>query len=71
MLHALGIADVSLLTNNPDKASQLERHGVAVASRVPTGVHWNPANARYLRTKALRGAHTIASVPDDDLPLEA
>jgi GTP cyclohydrolase II len=71
ILHALGTPEVSLLTNNPDKAAQLERHGVGVAARVPTGVHWNPANARYLRTKALRGAHTIASVPDDDIPLEA
>ena len=71
MLHALGLAEVALLTNNPDKAEQLGRHGVVVAERVPTGVHWNPTNARYLRTKAARGAHTLASVPDDDVPLEA
>ena len=39
--------------------------GVTVAERVPTGVHLSAANARYLATKARRGAHTL------DLPLSA
>src|SRR6476469_9479735 len=59
MLHALGEPRVDLLTNNPDKATQLERHGVAVATRVPTGVHLSPSNGRYLAAKASRGAHTL------------
>ena len=59
MLDALGVHTVALLTNNPDKAEQLGRLGVAVTERVPTGVHWSPANARYLSTKARRGAHTF------------
>ena len=59
MLHALGESRVDLLTNNPDKATQLERHGVTVATRVPTGVHLSPANGRYLAAKASRGAHTL------------
>src|SRR3954454_2387416 len=65
MLHALGVSQVALLSNNPDKAAQLRRFGVTVAERVPTGVHLSAANARYLMTKARRGAHTI----DLDLPL--
>lgn len=60
MLHALGAERVALLSNNPDKAAQLARLGIDVAERVPTGVHLNPANARYLATKAARGAHTLA-----------
>ena len=63
MVRGLGLSRVALLSNNPDKAEQLERHGVTVSRRVPTGVHWSPANARYLATKATRGAHTFAPVP--------
>jgi GTP cyclohydrolase II len=59
MLGALGVSRVALLSNNPDKARQLRRLGITVARRVPTGVHLSDANAHYLSTKALRGAHTI------------
>jgi len=59
MLQALGLARVALLSNNPDKAVQLGRLGVTVTERVPTGVHLSATNARYLATKALRGAHTL------------
>jgi GTP cyclohydrolase II len=65
MLHALGVSRVALLSNNPDKAWQLRRFGVTVMERVPTGVHLSAANAHYLATKALRGAHTL------DIPLSA
>ena len=65
MLHALGVPRVALLSNNPDKARQLRRFGVTVTQRVPTGVHLSATNARYLATKARRGAHTL------DLPLSA
>ena len=65
MLHALGASRIALLSNNPDKARQLGRFGVAVTERVPTGVHLSAANARYLATKASRGAHTL------DVPLSA
>jgi GTP cyclohydrolase II len=59
MLQALGVSRIALLTNNPDKARQLRRFGVTVAALVPTGVHLSAANARYLETKARRGAHTF------------
>jgi GTP cyclohydrolase II len=59
MLHALGVSRIALLSNNPDKAQQLRRYGVTVAALVPTGVHLSAANARYLETKARRGAHTF------------
>ncbi len=65
MLQALGVSDVALLSNNPDKARQLCRFGVTVIARVPTAVHLSDANARYLATKAQRGAHTL------DVPLSA
>ncbi len=65
MLQALGVSRIALLSNNPDKARQLRRYGVTVAARVPTGVHLSAANARYLATKARRGAHTL------EVPLSA
>jgi GTP cyclohydrolase II len=64
MLQALGVDRVALLSNNPDKAGQLGRLGIAVAERVATGLHLSPSNARYLATKAERGDHTLA-VPLD------
>src|SRR3954466_14838758 len=39
MLTALGVPAVALLSNNPDKATQLEALGIDVAERVPTAVH--------------------------------
>ena len=59
MLDALGVSTVALLSNNPDKAMQLERLGVTVAARVPTAVHRSEANAGYLSTKARNGHHGL------------
>jgi len=59
MLFALGAPRVALLTNNPDKVEQLERLGVQVTQRVPTGVHASSANLSYLRAKVRRQAHTL------------
>ncbi|MEJ3745706.1 GTP cyclohydrolase II [Actinomycetes bacterium KLBMP 9797] len=60
MLRTLGVHRATLLTNNPDKASQLEQLGVEVTECVPTGVHVSPANVRYLAAKATVTGHTIA-----------
>lgn len=55
MLLALGIDDIDLLTNNPDKAAQLETAGIRVNRQVPTRLHLSPGNGRYLAAKAWRG----------------
>ncbi|SNY55558.1 GTP cyclohydrolase II [Actinoplanes sp. CA-054009] len=59
MLLALGADRIRLLSNNPDKALQLEKSGIDVTQRIPTGVHMSPTNVRYLATKASHTAHTI------------
>lgn len=59
MLSALGVPRVRLLTNNPDKASQLERYGIGIESTIPTGVYLNPNNRRYLEAKVRHKQHTI------------
>ncbi len=64
MLAALGVDRIALLTNNPDKARQLEGLGVQVTRQVPTGAHVSQANLRYLMAKVRRSGHTL------DLPLD-
>jgi GTP cyclohydrolase II len=59
MLRAIGADRTRLLSNNPDKAAQLDLLGVEVAERIATGVHLSPANARYLATKRDHTAHTL------------
>ncbi|MET7737103.1 GTP cyclohydrolase II [Streptomyces sp. NPDC005402] len=59
MLQALGIAELDLLSNNPDKAGQLRDLGIAVHDRVPTGVFTTAHNVRYLRAKVLQTQHTL------------
>ena len=57
MLRALGIDQVRLLTNNPDKVSGLERSGIAVVERVAHHMPANPHNADYLATKRTKSGH--------------
>ena len=63
MLLTLGADRITLLSNNPDKAAQLQALGVDVPEQVPTGVHLSSANAAYLEAKVRHTAHTL------DLPL--
>ncbi|MFI5684760.1 GTP cyclohydrolase II [Streptomyces sp. NPDC051636] len=59
MLRALGIEELDLLSNNPDKADQLRGLGIDVRDRVPTGVFTTAHNVRYLRAKVLQTQHTL------------
>lgn len=59
MLHAVGAETIRLLSNNPDKASQLADHGITVTEQLPTEVHLSAANAKYLAAKRDHTAHTL------------
>ncbi|MEE3082605.1 MAG: GTP cyclohydrolase II [Candidatus Thermoplasmatota archaeon] len=59
MLQAVGITDVNLLTNNPDKVEQLRNHGITVSERNPLVVGIGDENRDYLYTKAERMGHQI------------
>lgn len=59
MLRAVGVDTIRLLSNNPDKAVQLEALGIRVADRIPTGVHLSDSNSRYLQAKRDHTAHTL------------
>jgi len=62
MLLGLGVERLDLLSNNPDKAAQLEAAGIHVETRVPTALHVSSVNGRYLATKAARGRHRLGHV---------
>ena len=59
MLESLGVAEVCLLSNNPDKVAQLEKHDITVVERVPLVVGISDDNKGYLQTKANRMGHQI------------
>jgi GTP cyclohydrolase II len=59
MLAALGVRKLDLLSNNPDKARQLDDLGISVRTTVPTGVFATGSNVRYLQAKAQHTGHTI------------
>ncbi|HUP67491.1 MAG TPA: GTP cyclohydrolase II [Sphingomicrobium sp.] len=59
MLRALGVREVRLLTNNPNKVAGLEAAGIAVAERVGHHMPANPHNADYLAAKRQRSGHLI------------
>jgi len=59
MLRALGIDEVRLLTNNPNKVASLEAAGIAVVQRVAHHMPANPHNADYLATKRRKSGHLL------------
>ncbi|MBO9577412.1 MAG: GTP cyclohydrolase II [Microbacteriaceae bacterium] len=63
ILHDLGIEQVRLLTNNPDKVAQLEVHGIDVVETLPMVVGVRDENQSYLRAKRDRMGHLL---PDDE-----
>ena len=64
MLESLGVANVELLTNNPQKVDQLTKYGINVAARTPLIVGVGTHNRDYLATKGERMGHHIS---DQDL----
>jgi GTP cyclohydrolase II len=61
MLKALGVREVRLLSNNPDKVAALERGGVRVVERVPCEVAPSEHTEDYLRTKKEKMGHLFSS----------
>jgi GTP cyclohydrolase II len=59
MLEQLGIAELRLLTNNPDKVASLLACGVKVSARESLVVAPNGVNDFYLATKAARFGHYL------------
>ena len=61
MLKALGVTQVRLLSNNPDKVEALQRAGIEVVERVPCEVTPSPHAEEYLKTKKEKLGHLFTS----------
>jgi len=59
-LKALGVRELRLLSNNPDKVEQLERAGLHVVERVPCRPRTSHHSKFYLRTKKDKLGHLLA-----------
>jgi GTP cyclohydrolase II len=60
VLKALGLKQVKLLSNNPQKVSALESAGIEVVERVPCEVEAHAASERYLNTKKEKLGHLFS-----------
>ena len=67
MLKALHVESIRIMTNNPEKVSDLRMHGVEIVDRIPVVVPPNSLNRPYLETKARKMGHLIELEQTDDL----
>ncbi|STZ09934.1 GTP cyclohydrolase-2 [Moraxella caviae] len=61
MLASVGVTQVALMTNNPNKINDLTKHGIDVVKRIPLVVGVNPHNQDYLDVKEEKMGHMIHS----------
>jgi len=59
ILKDLGVKELRLLTNNPDKIYGLEDYGMSIKERVPIQIKANDFDLRYLRTKQMKMRHMV------------
>ena len=60
ILFDLGVRDVRLMTNNPEKVRSLEEYGLKVTERVPIEVVPGESNRAYLQTKREKFGHFLS-----------
>ncbi|MFK4090841.1 bifunctional 3,4-dihydroxy-2-butanone-4-phosphate synthase/GTP cyclohydrolase II [Kribbella sp. NPDC020789] len=63
ILADLGVSEVRLLTNNPEKVSAVQGHGIDVVERRSISIDPTEHNLRYLRTKRDRMGHHLPGGP--------
>lgn len=59
ILGSLGVKQLRLMTNNPEKISDLSEYGIEITERVSIDIPEKPENLRYLRTKQFRMGHYL------------
>jgi 3,4-dihydroxy 2-butanone 4-phosphate synthase / GTP cyclohydrolase II len=66
ILRELGIRQLRLMTNNPQKRVGLGGYGLEIVERVPIEIAPNEVNMRYLTTKRDRMGHMILAADEHD-----
>jgi GTP cyclohydrolase II len=64
VLKQLGVKQVRLITNNPEKVAALDSAGIAVTERVSAEVVPQESFERYLRTKQEKMGHIVDSLDE-------
>jgi len=64
ILFDLGVREVRLMTNNPEKVQALESYGLNVVERVPVETPPRSANRGYLQTKRSKFGHLLSLLGD-------
>ena len=59
ILFDLGLCQVKVISNNPDKLKALEEAGLTIVERIPIEVAADPPAAHYLRTKKEKLGHLL------------
>jgi 3,4-dihydroxy 2-butanone 4-phosphate synthase/GTP cyclohydrolase II len=59
ILKSLGIMEMRLLTNNPQKIAGIEGYGLHITERVPLQAGEHSCNAKYLKTKKEKMGHKL------------
>jgi GTP cyclohydrolase II len=66
VLKLLGVSQVKLMTNNPDKVAALESAGIAVVERISAEVASQETFAAYVRTKQEKMGHIVETMVSDE-----
>lgn len=62
ILRDLGVSEIIILTNNPDKIDQLKKRGIKIIKRVPLETKPNKFNKEYLKAKKEKLGHLLSKV---------
>lgn len=68
MIKSLDIRSVQLMTNNPFKIAELEKHGIVISKRIPHELPPNPYNRAYLESKVAKMGHQLTLDEQDGSP---
>jgi GTP cyclohydrolase II len=67
MLWTLKVRSIQIMTNNPDKMQDLERHGVKITGRIPVIVPPNRYDRAYMATKQRKLGHLLELEQEEEM----